>query len=310
LFYKTMNRKSFKSLAAIACVLSVLGGVAITPSFTQSPASAQAPTPLQSPTQTVAPTTACAFDPSLGKPNPLGMRSFISITEAGGNTTFVYEQFPSPVSVTGGSGAPVTIAQRRTMIFYNTPVAAARQQMLSVPTYYTTLLGSAAPDGFAPVNAVLTCRTNTANNPNPNPTPTPSASVASLPDGNYRYWTGRPPTGGVVSDEELLRQGGILFLFNKKGNQIVGSYGQIDNVGICLSGQVSNNTFTGTAVERGDATVISAGESLIPWDAAGLLRVRRGSKTGDRIQYNDATLDLSSFSRINAGRRPPVSRCQ
>jgi hypothetical protein len=308
-----MNKKSFTSLVAIAWVLSVLGGVAIAPSLTQPPASAQVSTPLQSPTQnptqTVIPTTTCAFDPSLGKPNPLGMRTFVTLSEASGNTTVVYEQFPSPVSVTGGSNAPVTIAQRRTLTFFNTPVVTARQQLLSVPTYYTTLLGSAAPDGFAPVNAVLTCRTNTANNPTPTPTPTPSASVASLPDGNYRYWTGRPPAGGVVSDEELLRQGGILFLFSKKGNQIFGSYGQIDNVGICLSGQVSNNTFTGTAVERGDATVISAGESLIPWDAAGLLRVRRGSKTGDRIQYNDATLDLSSFSRINAGRRPP-SRCQ
>jgi hypothetical protein len=98
-------------------------------------------------------------------------------------------------------------------------------------------------------------------------------------------------------------------VFRKQGNQITGVYGQIDNVGICLNGQINQNTFTGIAVEQGDASVTSTGDRFVPWDAAGLLRVRRGSKTGDRIQYNGAIVDLGSFNRINAGNREPVTRC-
>jgi hypothetical protein len=302
-----------------ACAVTTFSGItvlAIAPAYTQPRPQIQPPRPQ--------PTTTCAFDTNSGKQNPLGMRAFVSIRESEGNTTFIYEQFPSPV---GGSRTAVTIAQRRELTFYSTNIAAARQQMLDAPTYYTTLLGSDTPEDFAPVNAVLTCQTSTPPSPvppvplpsptppprpTPVPTPTlpkpPTAFISNLPDGNYRYWTGRP-SGAVVNDEELLRSGGILFVFRKQGNQITGIYGQIDNVGICLNGQISQNTFTGIAVEQGDASVISTGDRFVPWDAAGLLRVRRGSKTGDRIQYNGAIVDLGSFNRINAGNREPVTRC-
>jgi hypothetical protein len=301
-----MLKKSLKFLAAPACALTAFSGIlAIAPGLTQ--------------TQTSEPTTTCAFDRNSGKTNPLGMRAFVTIRESQGNTTFVYEQFPSIVSLSTRTSTQATIAQRRELIFYNTLIAAARQRMIDTPEYYSTLLGTDTPEGFAPVNAVLTCQVGanpspspTASptaSPTPSPTSSPTAQISKLPDGNYRYWTGRPTRGMIVTDEELLQKGGILFLFNKKGNQIIGTYGQIDNIGICLSGQINENTFTGVAIEQGDASVVSEGDRFVAWDAAGLLRVRRGSKTGERIQYNSAIADLRSFTRINAGNREPITRC-
>ena len=300
-----------------ACAITTVVGItalSIAPAQTQTNPQTQPPRPQIQPPRPQ-PGTTCAFDANSGKQNPLGMRAFVTIQESEGNTTFVYEQFPSPV---GGTRTAVTIAQRRELTFYNTNIATARQLMLATPTYYTTLLGSEDPEGFAPVNAVLTCQTSALPAPLPSPVPTPvplpspspvpTALISNLSDGNYRYWTGRP-SGSVVSDEELLRNGGILFVFRKQGNKITGNYGQIDNVGICLSGQINENTLTGIAVEQGDASVISTGDRFAPWDAAGLLRVRRGSKTGDRIQYNGAIVDLRSFNRINAGTRVPPTRC-
>ena len=73
------------------------------------------------------PIQVCQYNPDLGKPNPLGMRSYITITEADGNTAFLYEQFPSPVSV---GTTPVTISSSRELIFYDTSIHDARQLML------------------------------------------------------------------------------------------------------------------------------------------------------------------------------------
>jgi hypothetical protein len=311
-----LNQQLLKYLMPACATTTVLGitALSIAPAQTQTNPQPQPPRPQIQPPRL--PGTTCAFDANSGKQNPLGMRAFVTIQESEGNTTFVYEQFPSPV---GGTRTAVTIAQRRELTFYNTNLATARQLMLDTPTYYTTLLGSEDLEGFGSVNAVLACRTSavpspvpspTPPTPTPSPTPTrpPAALISNLPDGNYRYWTGRP-SGAIVSDEELLRNGGILFVFRKQGKQITGNYGQIDNVGICLNGQINENTLTGIAVEQGDASVISTGDRFVTWDAAGFLRVRRGSKTGDRIQYNGAIANLNDFTRINAGSREPVTRC-
>jgi hypothetical protein len=100
------------------------------------------------------PTRTCQFDPDLGEPNPLGMRSYISITEEDGDTTFLFEQFPSPV---GDDPVPVTIASNRMLTFYGTDIDEARQLMLNNPNYYSELVGYSDPEGFGPVNDVLTC---------------------------------------------------------------------------------------------------------------------------------------------------------
>lgn len=101
---------------------------------------------------TIASARTCRYDPSLGKPNPLGMRTSITLTENSGNTTVFFEQFPSNL------GDKVTIANRREMVFYGRNVNEARQLLLQKPQYYSELVGYKDSEGFAPMNAVLTCR--------------------------------------------------------------------------------------------------------------------------------------------------------
>ena len=99
-------------------------------------------------------TQTCQFNPELGLPNPLGMRAFVTITEEDGNTTFLFEQFPSNA---GDGEVPVTIASNRILTFYETELEDARQLMLQKPSYYSELVGYSDPDGFGPVNDVLSC---------------------------------------------------------------------------------------------------------------------------------------------------------
>jgi hypothetical protein len=101
---------------------------------------------------TVATAKTCRYNPNLGKPNPLGMRAYITLTEANGNTTAIFEQFPSIVV------DKITIANRREMVFYGRSVNEARQLLLKNSQYYSELVGYKDPEGFAPVNAVLTCQ--------------------------------------------------------------------------------------------------------------------------------------------------------
>jgi uncharacterized protein YecT (DUF1311 family) len=146
-----------------------------------------------------------------------------------------------------------------------------------------------------------------------NPHPSSSkAKIADLPDGNYRYWTGTPQ-GVTVTEEELINAGGILFRFRKTGDRIVGIYGQIDNETICISGRVNGNTVAGSAVQTEEpfipATVLSGDDNFAAWDPSGYLKVRRGRKSGNYARYESALLELSNFSRINAGSNLPPSQC-
>lgn len=99
------------------------------------------------------PTTAetCDYDPNSGKANPLGMRAYITARIEKGNTIFVFEQFASIV-------AEITIANKRELVFYGINIKKARQILLKNPQYYSELVGYEDPEGFAPVNTVLTCR--------------------------------------------------------------------------------------------------------------------------------------------------------
>lgn len=96
----------------------------------------------------------CQFDPSLGTPNPLGMRAYITIFETGGNTTLEFEQFPSLV---GGGEVPATLGVKRVMTFYDLGLTATRQLLLDQPQYYSELLGYQDLQGFGPINDLLTC---------------------------------------------------------------------------------------------------------------------------------------------------------
>jgi hypothetical protein len=136
------------------------------------------------------------------------------------------------------------------------------------------------------------------------------SKVSSLPDGNYRYVTASTP----ITEAELAQTESLIFLFRKKGNDIIGQLSQANSSNsICISGQVNGNTITGGAVELSEppfheATVRSYGEEFVTWDVAASLRVRRGRKEGKKVIYKSAIFDLNGYNRINAGTKlPPVS---
>jgi hypothetical protein len=303
-------------------------------------------TPIQSFAQTAPnPIRTCAYNPDSGQPNPLGMRAFITAIEQDDDTTFRFDQFPTPVS---GQQPGVVIASRRELTFYGVNLEQARQLLLQNPNYYSELLGYSAPEGFASIDAVLACRsvvTDTSQptpsssiaptiqpnstpqqqlipTPTPQPTPAPqtlpspssvsqtgtTSTISSLPDGNYRYWSGQP-SQVTVTDEELLRAGGYLFIFRKIGNQIIGRLNHIDSEDtMCIVGLVNGNTVAGFAYP-GNANVTYLGENFTQWGPAPYLQIRWGQRRGRQSRYDSALLNLNGFSRISAGIQLPPQSC-
>lgn len=248
------------------------------------------------------PTTVCAFDPSAGAINPLGMRAFITVSEIDGNSVFRFEQFPSFVSsgvASGQAGGPpvdVDVASERTLTIYETPIAEARQLVVNNPPYYAALLGLDDTDqvmgenGFGPVNDTLTCQTA-------------GPTLADLPDGNYRMTTAEYPNR-IVSDEELLASGGYLFVFQKVGDRVTGNFGHIDHEeGACITGTVSGNTITGQAYTDDRPTTF---EGQPYFDPGRYLQL--GEKATD-VRYDGSVMNVTGLSRINAGTRLPVTDC-
>lgn len=103
------------------------------------------------------PETVCRYDPAMGQPNPLGMRSFVELQSHGADTRAVYVQLPSPVAPVNDNSSPVTIASERELVFHNKSIAEARQLLLDSSALYAELLGYPDDEGFARVNAVLKC---------------------------------------------------------------------------------------------------------------------------------------------------------
>ena len=99
--------------------------------------------------------TRCSYEPSLGVPNPLGMRSFITVTERRGHTYFVYEQLP----ITLPEKIKMTTSTLRTLIMYDTPIVQARSLMRENLEYYNALIGYADSVGFATYDETLRCQT-------------------------------------------------------------------------------------------------------------------------------------------------------
>lgn len=97
----------------------------------------------------------CSYDPTLGEPNPLGMRAYVTITVEADTVAFTYEQFPGPV---GDGSEPITLATARTLTFYQTDLEQARQRLVNSPELYGELLGSDPLEGFAALNQLITCR--------------------------------------------------------------------------------------------------------------------------------------------------------
>jgi hypothetical protein len=307
-----------------------------TPSAPPATTTTPAPTPAQMPAPAQTPTTVCSYNSNGGVPNPLGMRAYITVSEIAGNSVFVYEQFPSPVAAATATPAqPATIANRRTLTLMSTPIADARQRVVAQPAYYAELLGTSVEslqgEGFSKVNDTLLCRPgNTATPPTtgtppttppatppaatppatgtppatPPPTSvTPAPTLASLPDGNYRMASAQYPVR-VVTDAELLQNGGYLFTFRKVGNVITGNWGHIDHEeGACVTGTVSGNTITGQAYTDDQPTTINGKTYLDPMS---VLQLGSPVSTG---RYDGSVMNVASLSRINAGTQLPPETC-
>ena len=136
-------------------------------------------------------------------------------------------------------------------------------------------------------------------------------SVASLPDGNYRFCSDRPPSG---SD----RVAGVCFRFQKQASQVIGDYYYpSEGSSACLSGRVNGNTISGQAVERLAASSSAAEElsaSLKSWRQEGFLKVGNGVyiddlNRPDAIRYRSALLNLNNFYQYNAGAVSPPTNC-
>jgi hypothetical protein len=260
--------------------------------------------PIATPAETTNLTATCAFDTESGKPNPLGLRAYITAVEIGGDTTFTYAQFPSNVAGDGAVGA--TIAQERHLTFYKTSVIQARQLMLKNPTYYAALVGVEDEKGYGAIDAILTCR-------GINGQPIQAAlTIATLPDGEYRFWSGATRKDNV-SDEELLKQGGILFVFSKKKGQVLGNIAPVDGEsGVCVEGSVAGNTISGFATVPQKLETFNQGDTLEPLPSIpdGALQVRRGKLVKpNRVKFFSALLNLNGYSKISLGKSVVPKRC-
>ena len=284
------------------------------------------------------PTITCRYDPSTGTPNPLGMRTFISLTETDGTTEVTYEQLGTMVP----GAVEAVLTTQRSLLFPNRSIDAVRQLLVNTPTYYQELVGFADPEGFAPVNATLVCQAEAvaarpaaprqraaqprgAELPDLSALPdntsednlsngegiTPATfydTIAGLADGNYRYVSG-PADERNYSDLDLLDRGGVLFVFRKTDDEIIGFYSYIAGESICVTGRVSGNTISGQAYPD-DGVARDLAENFTFWGPATFLRVRRTRGDEGGRYYSSATLELNDFSKINAGSSLPPSSCQ
>jgi hypothetical protein len=244
----------------------------------------------------------CAFDTGMGKPNPLGMRAYITAVEINGDTTFTYEQFPSNVS----GEVPATIAQQRKLTFYKTNVTKARDLMLKNPVYYEELVGFKDASRFKDVNDLMRCQTADGQ-------PLDKiAKVADLPDGTYRFWSGNSRDANI-SDEELLKQGGFLYVFSKKGNRAIGSISHIDDeAGACVEGLLGGNTVSGFATTYQAQKEFNKTDSFEPLGIIpdGALKVRKGAKVSEgRVRFASALLNLNGYSKIGVGKSKAPTSC-
>lgn len=283
-------------------------------------------------------TTICAYDLENGVSNVLGMRSYITVGQVGNDTQFVFEQFPAPVLNENDQNIRTDVQSERRLTIYGTPIEEARQILVDSANSYAALVGLESDRekledfGFAAVNATLTCKdvsgvAQTPPAPNPAtptaPTPetqTPSTpptaqtlqtSFADLPNGNYRVTSATYPNR-VVSNEELVQNGGTLFRFRKFGEEVTGIFSYIDSDRVaCIAGKIEGNKVTGQAYTDSD---VSLGESTaIFLGPGGYLQLGQNNggarQTGAR-RYDSAVLNLDTFSRINAGAVLPPESCR
>ncbi|MEL6261081.1 MAG: hypothetical protein AAFR12_08430 [Cyanobacteria bacterium J06626_6] len=156
--------------------------------------------------------------------------------------------------------------------------------------------------------------------------------LAALPDGSYRYLAGNYEFGNYTNGQ-LIANGGSIFLLTKTGNQVIGELRpRLDQPGICVSGTVSGNSITGSAYPQSTEAETSAdgetevngedeaeaeatvendtvGETYQPYTISAL-QIRQPRTVAGRTYYAGALLDLSEYSRINAGTALAPTSCE
>lgn len=98
--------------------------------------------------------TTCSYDASSGKPNPLGMRTFIVMQTSAADVHVMYMSLPLPVE----GDARVSLMTQRQLVFHGSDIDTARKRLRESPALYEALLGHSDSEGFAVVDAVLKCR--------------------------------------------------------------------------------------------------------------------------------------------------------
>ena len=249
-------------------------------------------------TAPMAASTTCTIDSSKGT-SPIGMRNALTLKQIDADTLITYDSFPSNAGTFAGNRR-ATIATTRTVVLYGTPIATAREILLANASLYTELIGFKPEKGFKAVNELLTC----TNGSTTTITPTATKPIAELPDGTYRYWSGKPNSADrKMTDDDLLKAGGILYIFTKKNNTISGNFAPIDGETICVEGTIEGNRLTGMAYPNGPNGG-SSSTQLTSWHPSGYLQVgswepKKAAKPG---HYHQAKLDLTAFSPVNLDR--------
>ncbi|MEO0770900.1 MAG: hypothetical protein AAFY72_16010, partial [Cyanobacteria bacterium J06649_4] len=255
------------------------------------------------------PTVICLYAADMGEIDPLGNQGFITAREVGGSTEFSFVSAFQHLDIDSAAeplDRRVLIRSSNTLIFSGMSLDEAQSQLFTGDiSYYNSLLGrpvdaEVTDEERMIVNENLDCSELTAAAPEDpsvpdGPTPNPDLDLSGLPDGNYRVVSASFPVR-TVTDNELLEAGGAIFLFRKVGNRVTGTFGYIDQEGgSCVDGTLSGDRVTGDAYGYSDT--IRSGVFLM-----------LGEEVGEN-RYPDSALDLSSFSRINAGTRLPVTSC-
>lgn len=263
--------------------------------------------------------TVCEYDPSLGFEDPLNSgdagtgEANLTVTNVDGVTTFNYSFQPSQ-QVRSDDGRSFVIKNpqlsvQRSLRFLDTTLELARQYMLENPEYYAELLDATVEGlqgrGYETFDRTLTCREEEATRgPEPgSPTPPLSQTPGSQPnfdnlaDGNYRVTSADLPFR-VVTDRELLESEGTVFLFKKTGNTVSGDffYPETDE-SICIEGTLSGDTVRGAGRLEGTEATVPDSNALSFGDVI------------DGQVVSAVVLDLSNFSRINAGTALPRENC-
>ena len=242
----------------------------------------------------------CTIDSSKGT-SPIGMRNALTLKQIDDDTVITYDSFPSNAGTFAGNRR-ATIATTRTVVLYGTPIATAREILLANASLYTELIGFKPEKGFKAANELFTC-TNGSTTTTTKPATTATDPIAELPDGTYSYWSRKPPVGRRITNDDLLKVGGILYAFTKKGNTVTGTFAPIDGETICVEGTIEGSRLTGMAYPNGGVGS-STSTKLTSWHPSGYLQVgswepKKAAKPG---HYHQAKLDLTAFSPVNLDR--------